>query len=197
MKMKIKRLLDFLIASLFLIIFLPMIVLCSILILIFDKQNPLFKQKRSGKDGCEIYIYKLTTMKSKKDKKYVTNLGNILRISKIDELPQLFNVLLGDMSFIGPRPLYLEFNQYLKKNHKLRLSLKPGITGLSQIRVKDSTDWNKKFNYDVIYVRRYNFKLDLYIFFETITMIIKSILFTKHRPNEIIDYKSSFNESYK
>ena len=96
--MKIKRLLDFLIASLFLIIFFAMIVLFSILILIFDKQNPLFKQKRSGKDGSEIYIYKLTTMKSKKDKKYVTNLGNILRISKIDELPQLFNVLLGDMS---------------------------------------------------------------------------------------------------
>ena len=101
------------------------------------------------------------------------------------------------MSFIGPRPLYLEFNYYLKKAHKQRLTVKPGITGLAQIRVKDSTNWNKKFNYDVIYVRKNNFKLDFYIFFETIFMIIKSILFTKHRPNEIIDYKSSFNESYK
>ena len=104
--------------------------MCSILILIFDKQNPLFKQKDQERWWNDIYKWQLEI---KKDKKYVTNLGNILRISKIDELPQLFNVLLGDMSFIGPRPLYLEFNQYLKKNHKLRLSLKPGITGLYKL----------------------------------------------------------------
>ena len=136
-------------------------------------------------------------MKQKEEDLKITFIGNFLRISKLDELPQIFNVFIGNMSFIGPRPLYLEFNQHLKKAHKLRLSIKPGITGLAQIRVKDSTDWNKKFNYDVIYTLRNNFKLDLYIFFETIIMIIKSILFTKHRPNEIIDYKSSFYESYK
>ena len=136
-------------------------------------------------------------MKQKEEDLKITFIGNFLRISKLDELPQIFNVFIGNMSFIGPRPLYIEFNQHFKKAHKLRLSAKPGITGLAQIRVKDSTDWNKKFNYDVIYIKRNNFKLDFYIFFETITMIIKSILFTRHRPYEIIDYKSSFYESYK
>ena len=158
---------------------------------------PFFIQERSGLNGKKIYIYKFKTMKQKEEDLKITFIGNFLRISKLDELPQIFNVFIGNMSFIGPRPLYLEFNQHLKKAHKLRLSIKPGITGLAQIRVKDSTDWNKKFNYDVIYILRNNFKLDLYIFFETIIMIIKSILFTKHRPNEIIDYKSSFYESYK
>ena len=91
-------------------------------------------------------------MKQKEEDLKITFIGNFLRISKLDELPQIFNVFIGNMSFIGPRPLYLEFNQHLKKAHKLRLSIKPGITGLAQIRVKDSTDWNKKFNYDVIYI---------------------------------------------
>jgi len=193
----LKRLIDIFL-SFFLFLFVsPLLIASMLFIIIFDLQNPFYTQERSGLNGKSIWIIKLQTMKSEGGQKKITTFGKFLRITKIDELPQLFNVLLGNMSFIGPRPLYLEFNQYLKKNHKLRLSAKPGITGLAQIRVKDSTDWNKKFNFDVIYIRRNNFKLDLYIFIETITMIIKSIFFTKHRPNEIIDYKSSFYESYK
>ena len=192
-----KRLIDIFLSLNLLVVFVPVFIIVLLVILIFDRHYPFFIQERSGLNGKKIYIYKFKTMKRKEEDLKITFIGNFLRISKLDELPQLFNVFIGNMSFIGPRPLYLEFNQHLKKAHKLRLSVKPGITGLAQIKVKDSTDWNQKFNYDVIYMRRNNFKLDLYIFFETIIMIIKSLLFTKHRPNEIIDYKSSFYESYK
>ena len=192
-----KRAFDVFFSFLFLLISSPMLIIFILLIILIDFHSPFFIQERSGLNGRKIKIIKLQTMKVFDGKLKITKLGRLLRLTKIDELPQLFNVLIGNMSFIGPRPLYLEFNQHLKKAHKQRLTVKPGITGLAQIRVKDSTNWNKKFNYDVIYVRKNNFKLDFYIFFETIFMIIKSILFTKHRPNEIIDYKSSFNESYK
>lgn len=192
-----KRLFDIILSTILIFTSFPFLFFSTILILIIDNQFPIFLHERSGKNGKIIKIIKLRTMKERDGVLGITKLGKFFRISKIDELPQLFNVFIGNMSFIGPRPLYLEFNQYLKKNHKLRLSVKPGITGLAQVKVKDSTDWNKKFNFDVIYILRNNFKLELYIFFETIFMIIKSLFFTKHRPNEIIDYKSSFYESYK
>ena len=192
-----KRLFDIILSTILIFTSFPFLFFSTILVLIIDNQFPIFLHERSGKNGKIIKIIKLRTMKERDGVLEITKLGKFFRISKIDELPQLFNVFIGNMSFIGPRPLYLEFNQYLKKNHKLRLSVKPGITGLAQVKVKDSTDWNKKFNFDVIYIRRNNFKLELYIFFETIFMIIKSLFFTKHRPNEIIDYKSSFYESYR
>ena len=197
MKMKVKRLLDFLIASLFLIFFLPIIIFSSILIIIFDKQNPLFKQKRSGKDGFDIHIFKLSTMKSKNDKKYVTNLGNILRISKIDELPQLFNVICGSLSLVGPRPLYTEFNKYLSSKHKLRLDIKPGITGLAQIKMRDSTNWNKKFNYDVFYVKHYSITFDFYIMYQTLIMLINVLTKKEKKIIESNDYLSDFYKNYK
>lgn len=197
MKMKIKRLLDFLIASLFLIFFLPIIIFSSILILIFDKQNPLFKQKRSGKYGSDIHIFKLSTMKSKNDKKYVTNLGNILRISKIDELPQLFNVICGSLSLVGPRPLYTEFNKYLSSKHKLRLDIKPGITGLAQIKMRDSTNWKKKFNYDVFYVKHYSISFDFYIMYQTLIMLINVLRKKEKKIIESNDYLSDFYKNYK
>ena len=193
----LKRLFDIILSTILVFISFPFLFFSTILVLIIDNHFPIFLHERSGKNGKIIKIIKLRTMKERDGVLEITKLGKFFRISKIDELPQLFNVFIGNMSFIGPRPLYLEFNQYLKKNHKLRLSVKPGITGLAQVKVKDSTDWNKKFNFDVIYIRRNNFKLEFYIFFETIIMIIKSLLFTKHRPNEIIDYKSSFYESYR
>lgn len=135
-------------------------------------------------------------MKLINGKKRVTNLGKLLRLSKIDELPQLINVLKNEMSIIGPRPLYVDFNDYYKTNHKLRLSIKPGITGLAQIKVKDSTDWNKKFNFDIIYLKKINIKLDCYILFKTIIIIIKSLFFKKGRVTESYDYKKSFFENY-
>ncbi len=191
-----KRVFDLIIALLFFVLVLPLLFIASLSILIIDLQSPFFIQERSGLYGKKINIYKLKTMKFINGHKKVTNLGKILRLSKIDELPQLINVLRNEMSIIGPRPLYVDFNNYYKKNHKSRLSIKPGITGLAQIKVRDATDWYKKFNFDIIYVKKISIKLDCYILFKTIIIIINSLFSKKNRIIESYDYKKSFFENY-
>ena len=100
------------------------------------------------------------------------------------------------MSIIGPRPLYKEFNNYYIDKHKLRISVKPGLTGLAQVKVRDSTDWFKKFNFDTIYVKKANYNLDFYILFKTFSIVFNSIFKKNHRAIESIDYKRSFFENY-
>ena len=126
----------------------------------------------------------------------ITKLGRLLRLTKIDEIPQLLNVIKNDMSLIGPRPLFLEFNKFYKNKHKYRINIKPGITGLAQIKIKNSTDWKRKFNFDYIYFKRSGFCLDLYIIFKTILMIFNSILKKNERAIESLNYKKSFIENY-
>ena len=151
--------------------------------------------ERSGINGKTIKIVKLQTMKNINEKKNITKLGKILRVSKIDELPQLISVIKNDMSLIGPRPLYKDFNRYYKEKHRSRLLIKPGLTGLAQIKVKDSTDWKKKFNFDSIYVKKASYSLDLYIIIKTFIIIINSIFVKNNRAIETIDYKNFF-ENY-
>ena len=191
-----KRIFDLFFSLFLLIIFLPIIVFCILLILIIDRQSPFFFQERSGIYAKSFKIIKLQTMKYKNNKLEVTKLGKILRLLKFDELPQLINVLTNDMSIIGPRPLFIEFNPFYKKNHKLRLNLRPGITGLAQIKVRNSVDWNKKFNFDVIYFKRMGYFLDIFILFSTFFFILKSIFIKKARPFESIDYKKNFYDNY-
>ncbi len=191
-----KRLFDLIISSILIVVTFPIIILSIISILIFDFQNPFFFQERSGINGKKIQIIKFQTMKSINGQKKITSLGNLLRLSKIDELPQLISVLKNDMSFIGPRPLYLDFNKHYKKDHKYRISIKPGITGLAQVKVRDNTDWNKKFNFDVIYVKNANFSLDFYIFFKTFSIIFNSIIIKRKRIIESVDYKQNFFSNY-
>ena len=100
------------------------------------------------------------------------------------------------MSLIGPRPLYIDFNQHLKKNHSLRLSVKPGLTGLAQIKVNDSTDWKRKFNFDAIYTKKASFSLDIYIIIKTLIIIFNSIFLKNKRAIESIDYKKNFFDNY-
>ena len=159
-------------------------------------QNPFFFQERSGIKGKKINIIKFQTMKLINGKKKPTKLGKILRLTKIDELPQLLNILNNDMSLIGPRPLYLDFNSHYSRKHKLRIYIKPGLTGLAQIKIRDSTDWFKKFNFDCIYVKKANINLDLYILLKTLIIVISSIFKKNYRAKESIDYKSSFYENY-
>ena len=101
------------------------------------------------------------------------------------------------MSLIGPRPLYLEFSKFYKKKHLDRMSIKPGITGLAQIKLRDSTNWDRKFNFDVIYVKKRSWSLDIYILFMTIGLVLKSIFFKDKRPIEDINYKDNFFLNYK
>ncbi len=194
----IKRSIDILVCIFILILFFPILVITYLMILIIDRQNPFFSQIRSGQNSREFHLYKFKSMKLNhtSNKLIVTKLGKYIRLLKIDELLQIINVLKNEMSIIGPRPLYTEFDNFYKKNHRLRLKVKPGITGLAQIKIKDSTNWNIKFNYDVIYVKNLSLKLDLYILFKTIMILINSVINKKSRPIESLDYKKNFYDKY-
>lgn len=194
----VKRIVDVFISLLVLIFSIPLIFLVSLLIIIIDKHNPFFSQYRSGINSKKFRMYKFKSMKydENTNQLVVTSFGNYIRLFKIDELLQIINVLKNDMSIIGPRPLYTDFDKYYKKRHKLRLKVKPGITGLAQIKIKDSTNWNLKFNYDVIYVKHFSLKLDLYILMKTFLMVINTIFNKKNRPSESLDYKKDFFENY-
>lgn len=191
-----KRIFDIFFSLLFLFLFSPVILLSALLIMLIDLQNPFFIQERSGLNEKKIKIIKLQTMKIFNSQIEVTKLGKLLRLTKIDELPQLINVLKNEMSIVGPRPLFIEFNQFYKKNHKVRINLKPGITGLAQVKVSDSTNWNKKFNFDSIYFKKKGYCLDIYILFKTFILVLKSIFIKKARPFESIDYKKHFYDNY-
>ena len=192
-----KRLIDISISTIIFVTFLPILFVLFTLIIIIDLQNPIFTQERSGKFGKKIKIYKLRSMKKTFNEIHITKFGKFLRLSKLDELPQLINVINGTLSLIGPRPLYLEFNDHYKDNHKNRLKIKPGITGLAQVKVRDSTNWSRKFNFDIIYIRKISFRLDLYIFILTLKIIFSSLINKEKRPIESIDYKSNFFNKYK
>ena len=192
----LKRLFDIILSTLLIFASFPFLFFSIILVLIIDNHFPLFLHERSGKNGKIIKIIKLRTMKERDGVLEITKLGKFFRISKIDELPQILNILLNDMSFIGPRPLFLDFNNYYKKHHKLRISVKPGLTGLAQIKVKDNSNWSQKFNFDVIYIKHTNFKLELYILYMTFLLVLKSLFQKESRPIEIINYKKHFFENY-
>ena len=192
-----KRLTDLLISLFVIIVFFIPLIIILILSVIIDNQFPLFAQYRSGKNGKKIKIYKIKSMKlDNNGRLYVTKIGKIIRITKLDELPQFYNIFINDMSLIGPRPLYLEFNDYYKKKHINRLNVKPGLTGLAQINVRDSTNWQSKFDYDCYYVSNISLLLDLNIFFQTLKLLFNTIFLKKERRIEIIDYKKNFMNNY-
>lgn len=191
-----KRFFDLILSFFLIIIIFPFFILSIIFILFIDLQNPFFIQERSGIYGKRIKIIKLQTMKTINNKIIVTKLGQILRISKLDEIPQLVNVIMNDMSIIGPRPLFIEFNKHYKGKHKFRLKIKPGITGLAQVKVKDSSNWSIKFNFDYIYYKKQSARLDLFIIYRTIVNIFLSIFVKNKRPIENIDYLRDFLNNY-
>ena len=148
-----------------------------------SKGKVIFKQERIGKDYKVFDIYKLRTMDNemydKKGKARVaanrmTRPGKIARILSIDEVPQLFNILKGDMSFVGPRPILARDLKYLTEKEKRRHSVKPGLTGLAQVRGRAFLDWDKRFKYDLFYVDKLSLKLDLIIVFKTVKTILSA-----------------------
>ena len=172
-----KRIFDIFFSIFIILLLLPILIIFYFLIIFIDRQNPLFIQARSGINGISFNLIKFRTMKKlSKDsnKPFITKLGFILRKSKFDEIPQFLNVIFNQMSVVGPRPLYLDFNNFYKHDDLKRLSVKPGITGLAQIMIADATDWKKKFRYDRWYVLNYSFNMDLYIIYLTIIKTISS-----------------------
>ncbi|MDO6518283.1 sugar transferase [Zobellia uliginosa] len=177
-----KRLIDFIMALSILTLALPIILLVVLFLGIANRGSIFFVQKRPGKDGKIFTILKFKTMNDKKDangnllpdEKRLTSAGKFIRKTSLDELPQLLNVLKGDMSLIGPRPLLVSYlplyNDYQKRRHEV----KPGITGWAQVNGRNAISWNKKFEYDVWYVDHISFPLDLKILFLTVLKVIKT-----------------------
>lgn len=173
----IKRFLDIILSLLFIIILSPLLVIVSIILLLTSKGKIIYKQKREGKDKKPYIIYKFKTMidsKDLNDKNRITRFGRILRNTSIDELPQLFNVLKGDMSLIGPRPFIVGEPLPDDYINPIRYSVKPGITGYSQIHGKRYITHKKKLECDVYYAKNVSFLLDLKILFLTIFNIVQS-----------------------
>lgn len=176
-----KRIIDIIISFLILIMTFPLLLIFFILTLIFLGKPAFFKQKRAGLNGKPFEILKFRTMIDKKDangmllpnKDRSHWFGNLLRTMSVDELPQLFNVLKGDLSLVGPRPLHVEYIQYYNENQKKRLSVKPGITGLAQINGRNNISWTDKFKFDTWYVENQSNILDAYIIYKTFSTVIK------------------------
>ena len=177
----IKRLLDFIFAIILLIILSPIMLIATMAIKAEDPKGPvLFRQKRPGKDAKIFEIYKFRTMKVEterdgrklSDMERMTKVGSVLRKTSIDELPQLFNIIKGEMSFIGPRPLLVEYLKYYSCEQMRRHEVIPGISGWAQVNGRNATTWEERFKNDVWYVDNVSFKLDFRIFFMTIYNIL-------------------------
>jgi lipopolysaccharide/colanic/teichoic acid biosynthesis glycosyltransferase len=179
----LKRFFDIFISVLCLIVLLPAMLLICVLILINLGSPIIFLQERPGKDGKIFKMLKFRTMLNNKnksgdflpDKQRITKFGKILRNSSLDELPELFNVLKGDMSIVGPRPLLVEYLPLYSENQARRHEVLPGITGWAQINGRNSISWDKKLKLDQWYVDNHNFYLDIKIIYKTfIKVLIKS-----------------------
>ena len=175
-----KRLFDLLVASLALFIFfIPLLILA--LMIRWKLGNPIFfYQTRPGKNGCAFTMIKFRTMTNEfgedgtllEDKYRITSFGNFLRATSADELPELWNVLCGDMSLVGPRPLLMEYLPLYTKEQARRHDVRPGITGWAQINGRNAISWEERFKLDVWYVDNHNLWIDFKILFLTVKKVI-------------------------
>lgn len=177
----LKRVFDFTVSGIGLIITSP-IMLCTAVFISKKLGKPvLFKQIRPGKNGVPFSIYKFRTMTNETDKNgqllsnelRKTKFGSLLRKTSIDELPQLINVIRGDISLVGPRPLLIDYLPLYNDFQRKRMNVKPGITGWAQINGRNAISWEKKFELDVWYVENQSFKLDMYILYKTFTNVLR------------------------
>jgi len=177
----VKRLFDIILSLMMVILFLPLYSIVSILIYIKMGSPILFRQKRPGFNEEIFEIYKFRTMTNDiddsgellPDEKRLIGLGRFIRSTSLDELPQIFNVLKGDMSFVGPRPLLIEYLPLYNNRQKLRHSVKPGITGWAQVNGRNAISWEEKFEYDIWYVEHQSFWLDMKIIWLTFLKVLK------------------------
>ena len=177
----IKRLLDIIISLCGIIVLSPVYMLLAILVRLRLGTPVIFKQDRPGKDEKVFQLYKFRSMTDERDKNgnllpdevRLTPFGKKLRSTSLDELPELFNILKGDMSLIGPRPLLVRYLPRYNASQRHRHDVRPGLTGLAQINGRNAITWEKKFEYDVEYVNKLSFALDVRIFMGTVRAVLK------------------------
>jgi lipopolysaccharide/colanic/teichoic acid biosynthesis glycosyltransferase len=177
-----KKILDFFIAFTALLVLSPLLIPITVLLALANNGKPFFFQKRPGKNGRIFNIIKFKTMTDEKDEngnllpdeKRLTAVGKFVRKTSIDEIPQLINVLKGNMSLIGPRPLLPQYLPLYSERQRKRHDVKPGITGWAQVNGRNAISWTKKFEYDVWYVENLSFGLDLKIIIRTIKKVVIS-----------------------
>lgn len=175
----IKRMLDFLLSLIALFILAMPLLIVALLIRIKLGAPIFFRQPRPGKDGKVFKIFKFRTMNNAKDKNgnllpdnlRLTKFGRFIRSTSIDELPELINILKGDMSIVGPRPLLVEYLELYNEEQKHRHDVKPGLTGLAQVNGRNSITWEEKFKYDIEYVNNVSFINDCKIILKTIQKV--------------------------
>jgi undecaprenyl phosphate N,N'-diacetylbacillosamine 1-phosphate transferase len=175
-----KRILDVILAVANLALLAPLFIIITIILFIANEGEPFFIQKRPGKNGEIFHIIKFKTMTNRKDadgnllpdSKRLTKLGTFARRISLDEIPQLINVLRGDMSIVGPRPLLPDYLPLYNETQKRRHEVKPGITGWAQVNRENITSWQTKFEYDLWYIENKSFVLDLKIVFLTFKKVL-------------------------
>jgi len=176
-----KRFYDIILSGLAIIVFLPLLFFLMTLGLLALKGNPFFTQARPGKNEKIFKLIKFRTMSNKKDsdgnllsdKERLTGYGKFLRKTSLDELPQLFNIFIGNMSIIGPRPLLVKYLPLYDDTQRLRHKVRPGLTGLAQVSGRNAIGWEEKFNKDLEYVQKVSFSKDAKIFFKTVGKVFK------------------------
>jgi len=177
-----KRILDIILSFFILFILSPILLVLSLLVIIYNGKPVLFRQVRPGLYERKFTLIKFRTMSNRKDKQgnllpdseRITKVGAFLRKTSLDELPELWNVLKGEMSLVGPRPLLVEYLPYYSENEKKRHNVRPGITGLSQISGRNKLNWDQRLNLDVFYSENTSFLLDMKILLQTISSVMLS-----------------------
>ena len=177
----VKRVLDILLSATALIVLSPVLLLVGILELVFHGRPVLYCTKRPGKDGKIFPMYKFRSMTNERDEKgellpdevRLNSFGKALRSTSLDELPELFSIIKGDMSLIGPRPLLVQYLPLYNERQKHRHDVRPGLTGLAQVNGRNGISWEEKFEYDVQYTENITFLLDVKILWKTVVNVIK------------------------
>lgn len=180
-KKYIKRILDIILSLIAIIITLPIFLIVGILILIFIGQPAIFRQKRPGKNEKIFTMYKFRTMTNKKDEDgnllpdelRLIKLGKFLRKTSLDEIPEFINILKGDMSFVGPRPLLVEYLPYYTEEEHHRHDVRPGLTGWAQANGRNLVNWDERFKLDLEYVNNVSLKMDIKVILKTINVVLK------------------------
>ena len=198
----IKRILDFTLSLIALIVLSPILLITAILVKIKLGSPIIFKQQRPGKNEKIFTLYKFRTMTDKKDEEgtllpdeqRLTKFGKILRSTSIDELPELINILKGDMAIVGPRPLLVEYLSLYNDEQKHRHDVRPGLTGLAQVSGRNSISWEEKFEEDLKYINKVNLVSDVKIILKTIVKVFKREGISQQENETMEKFKGSENK---